>query len=237
MKRTAAKPRRVSESGNRYTELMRSKYQMLRLPLIPTVSLAAFALALVVGSAALWGSSSGTDQPPKETPVSDMQPVDWQTVDSLIADQKFQAALDTVQKLREFAVAAEDDEQWTRALVEAAKLRVALHGYETAVRDLIDSPWPSDPTSRAILDLYTAQAMVAYSEAYGWEIRSRERVISDEEVDLKRWTMDQIVATPPPTEPMPVCGRSVRAGVTPRWGTSAATSIRTPSAAHPRHLA
>ncbi len=123
-----------------------------------------------------------------------MQPVDWQTVDSLIADQKFQAALDTVQKLRELAVEAEDDEQWTRALVEAAKLRVALHGYETAVRDLIDSPWPSDPASRAILDLYTAQAMVTYSQAYGWEIRSRERVISDEEVDLKRWTMDQIVA-------------------------------------------
>ncbi|MCK5378802.1 MAG: hypothetical protein KAJ78_05325, partial [Acidobacteria bacterium] len=161
----------------------------LRLSLIPIVL-----AALIAGSAALGGSSPTTGPPTQATPVAEEVPLDWKNVDRLIADQKFQAALDMVEKLRDRATTEENTEVWTRALVEMTQLRVALHGYETAVKELLENPWPEDPTSRAILDLYTAQAMVTYAQQYSWEIRERERVISDEEVDLKRWTHDQIVA-------------------------------------------
>ena len=120
--------------------------------------------------------------------------VTWADIDKLIAEQKFQAAADAVAELREAARAAGDNDDWTRALVQEVQLRTALHGYETAVRFLRDQPWPDDPASRAVLDLFYAQSLVTYAQVYSWEIRGRERVASDDEVDLKRWTLDQIVA-------------------------------------------
>jgi len=43
-------------------------------------------------------------------------------------------------------------------------------------------------------NLFYAHSLVSYAEIYSWEIRGRERVASDDEVDLKRWTLEQIVA-------------------------------------------
>lgn len=153
-----------------------------------------FALTgLIGGTAAIAGLDPSPGSPPQPKTAPEEVPLDWKTVDRLISEQKFQAALDVVLQLRNEAQGKADAPEWTRALVEEAKIRVALHGYETAVKTLLESPWPSDPTSRAILDLYTAQAMVVYAQQYSWEIRERERVISDDEVDLKRWTHDQIL--------------------------------------------
>jgi hypothetical protein len=45
-----------------------------------------------------------------------------------------------------------------------------------------------------VLDLFYAHSLVSYTQIYSWEIRGRERVVSDDEVDLKRWTLEQIVA-------------------------------------------
>ena len=122
------------------------------------------------------------------------EPVGWDEVDRLVSEQKMQAALDMVEEILAAARQAGDAAEWTRALVEATKLRLALHGYETAVRFLAGAEWPADPTSRAVLDLYQANALVTYARMYSWEIRQRERVVSDDEVDLKRWTTEQIAA-------------------------------------------
>jgi uncharacterized protein YfaS (alpha-2-macroglobulin family) len=169
--------------------IKRSSRRYLKLSLIPTVL-----AAVVGGSVALGGPGPAVGPPTQKPPQAEEAPVNWKTVEIFVAEQKFQAALDTVEQLLNQAMAEEKTEDWTRALIEMTQLRVALHGYETAVQTLLTSPWPDDPSSRAILDLYTAQAMVVYAQNYSWEIRKRERVISDEEVDLKRWTHDQIVA-------------------------------------------
>ncbi len=120
--------------------------------------------------------------------------VDWKVVEKLVSEQKFQAAADAVAEIRRTAAEAGNGEEWTRALVEEVQLRTALHGYETSVRFLHEQEWPDDPTSRAILDLFYARSLVTYAQVYSWEIRGRERVASDDDVDLKRWTLDQIVA-------------------------------------------
>lgn len=164
------------------------KRRALGLSLIPV------AMAALIGcSIALGGPDPAPSPPTVVSQNSEEVPLDWKSVDYLVSEQKFQAAFDLVIQLRDRAVEENDVDAWTRGLVEATQLRIALHGYETAVKELLDNPWPEDPTSHAILDLYTAQAMVVYAHQYSWEIRKRERVISDEDIDLKRWTHDQII--------------------------------------------
>ena len=119
--------------------------------------------------------------------------LNWDEVQRLQNEQKYEAAFEIVNAIRERAMAAADNEEWVRAIVEQVKLRSALHGYETAVRFLKDTPWPDDEVSRAILDLNYAYALTTYVHAYSWEIRQRERVETDGELDLKKWDVDQIV--------------------------------------------
>ncbi len=132
---------------------------------------------------------SGLPTPPDEETAPS-----WSEVERLVSEQKFEAAAAEAARIREAAIEAGDAAEWTRALVEEVKLRTALHGYETSVRFLRDEVWPDDPVSRAVLDLYYANALATYVHAYSWEIAQRERVASDDEVDLKRWTSDQIAA-------------------------------------------
>ncbi len=132
--------------------------------------------------------------PPLEITARTEGEVSWDEVRRLVSEQKMLAAAEVVAALRLRARSAGDAEQWTRALVEEARLRVALHGYASAVRFLRTEPWPDDPVSRAVLDLYTADALITYARAYSWEVRQRERVGPADEVDLDRWTLDQIVA-------------------------------------------
>ena len=120
-------------------------------------------------------------------------PVSWNDVDQLISEQKFEAASEAVTAIRERAREAGDAGEWTRALVEETKLRMALHGYETSVRFLKDQPWPDDAVSRAVLDLFYANSLVTYVHAYSWEIRQRERVETSGELDLKKWDLEQIL--------------------------------------------
>jgi len=120
--------------------------------------------------------------------------VTWEGIDTLISEQKFEAAAAAVAELRDIARTAGDNADWTRALVTEVQLRMGLHGYETAVRFLREQEWPDDAVSRAVLDLTYAHSLVSYAGIYSWEIRGRERVASDDQVDLKRWTLEQIVA-------------------------------------------
>ncbi len=116
----------------------------------------------------------------------------WKAVDALIGEQKFQAALDLTLGHLERARAAKDEADWARALIRATQLQTALHGYETSVRFLREQPWPEGALHRATLDLFYARSLVTYVQAYQWEIRQRERVESKGEVDLKRWTVEQL---------------------------------------------
>ena len=118
----------------------------------------------------------------------------WKDVEEMVADQRLEAAASKVERILREARQAGAEQEWTRALIEGANLRIALHGFEDAVRFLKDESWPAGELHRSLLNLYYAHALTTYVRAYSWEIESRERVDLHGEVDLKKWTKDQILA-------------------------------------------
>jgi uncharacterized protein YfaS (alpha-2-macroglobulin family) len=141
--------------------------------------------------------------PPATKPANPAEPLpvvpwtgeykgDWKKFDELENEQKYEEASKLVEAILEAAKSAARSQEWTRALVRRAQLRMALHGYETAVRHLKDSPWPKDLLGHSMLHFYFAQSLTTYNEAYSYEIRQRERVDTKGELDLKKWTQDQI---------------------------------------------
>jgi uncharacterized protein YfaS (alpha-2-macroglobulin family) len=115
-------------------------------------------------------------------------------VDRLVGEQKVEAAVALIAVIRANAQARGDEIDWTRALVREVQFRTALHGYETAVRFLRETPWPPGPFAHEVLDLFYGQTLVHYLGAYPWEIRQRQRVESKDPLDLKKWTTDEIGA-------------------------------------------
>jgi alpha-2-macroglobulin len=129
---------------------------------------------------------------PSATPVPRPAEATWAEADRLVSEQKYEAAAAVVAQIRIRAQTRGDEDEWTRALVREAQLRSALHGYETVVRFLRETPWPPGPAGQAVLDLFYGQTLVHYLQAYSWEIRQRERVESKDPLDLKKWTVDEI---------------------------------------------
>lgn len=136
-----------------------------------------------------------SQQEPNETTMNTWNEA-WSAIDELVAEQQLQAALDRVEPLIERAqseaASTGDEAQWSRSLIVATQLRIALHGYETAVRALREAAWPQAPAHRGALQLTYAAALRTYLDAYGWEIRQRERTVDREAIDLKAWTTEQI---------------------------------------------
>jgi len=118
----------------------------------------------------------------------------WKDYDQRIEEQKYQEAREVADAILADARKAGQVAEWTRALIRATAVRVALHEVETAVRFLLETPWPEDPVGRALLGLYKAWVLDRWVDAYGWEIRQRERVESPDPLDLKVWSIDQIRA-------------------------------------------
>jgi alpha-2-macroglobulin len=110
-------------------------------------------------------------------------------VQVLVDQQKFQAALD---KLKPSLDEKLPPAEYARRLNQTIQLEVALHGYETAVREFRARPWPKAPLPRAASQLLYAATLLSYYQAYSWEIGRREQTVSAEKVDLKAWTADQI---------------------------------------------
>ena len=131
---------------------------------------------------------------PSPTPVARPAEATWLEADRLVGEQKYEAAAAVMAQIRALAQARGDEAEWTRALVREAQVRSALHGYETVVRFLRETPWPPGPEANAVLDLFYGQTLVNYLQAYSWEIRQRERVESKDPLDLKKWTADEIGA-------------------------------------------
>lgn len=127
-------------------------------------------------------------------PSLGQDPPNWDTVTQLIEENKLESAARVAGEVREAAHANGDDAAYTRALVQETLLRTGLQGYETAVAHLRKTPWPETPRLRAIVQLYYAQALVTYMEAYSWDIRQRERSGSVDDVEPDAWTLDQTAA-------------------------------------------
>ena len=127
---------------------------------------------------------------PVKVPASPL----WKQVEKLTGEQKFEAATKEVEKIRAGAQKAGNDEEWAKALITTIQLRMALHGYETSVRYLMDQPWPRSPVAQMTLRLYYGQTLMGYLSSYSWEIRQREQVVQQGKVDLKKWTQPQIFA-------------------------------------------
>jgi uncharacterized protein YfaS (alpha-2-macroglobulin family) len=124
--------------------------------------------------------------------VEQEQELDRKRLDQLVKEEKFEEAAKEASRLREEAKRRGDDAGWAWALIKEVQLRMALHGYETSVRFLKEEPWPKSPVQRDMLDLFFAQSLVTYYEAYSWEINRRERMEAKGPVDLKAWSKEQI---------------------------------------------
>ncbi len=116
----------------------------------------------------------------------------FKEVDRLADEQKLQAALDKLIEVSKTSSVQADDYLRAEVLIRAAKLRIGLHGYETAVRELKSEAWPKRPEGRVLVDLYYAHALMSYYQMYSWEIRGREKTVGQDKVDLKAWTTEQI---------------------------------------------
>jgi uncharacterized protein YfaS (alpha-2-macroglobulin family) len=118
----------------------------------------------------------------------------WAEVDRLIEEQKLEQAATRIEAIRAAAEQRGDAAAWTRALVRATEVRIALSGFETAVRQLKEARWPPGVLARTGLDLYLGHALTSYLQAYSWEINGRERVETGGKLDLTLWTREQLVA-------------------------------------------
>jgi uncharacterized protein YfaS (alpha-2-macroglobulin family) len=116
-----------------------------------------------------------------------------QEIKKLVDEQKYKAA----KKVAEDYIAKHKEGnqfEYTRGLLERLYLQMGLHGYETSVKELMQSEWPKDPTANAIVTLYYAYSLINYFNSYSWEIEQREEFVATGEVDLKKWTKSQIEA-------------------------------------------
>lgn len=116
----------------------------------------------------------------------------WEEVERLAGEQKLQAALDKVNEMIKSGALQGNAQLSAEAIIKSAQLKIGLHGYETAVRELKSTAWPNEPTARVLIGLYYAHALMSYHQVYSWEIRTREKTVSNGAVDLKAWTTEQI---------------------------------------------
>ncbi|HEY6320015.1 MAG TPA: hypothetical protein VJA16_00470, partial [Thermoanaerobaculia bacterium] len=171
--------------------------------LLRTSMLAILGCALLLGgggatTGASTGGISATAAPP--VPVAAAGPKKsapedpWAEVERLIREQKLEQAASRIQAILAAAERRGDADARARALVRATEVRIALGGFETAVRQLREARWPPGLLPRTGLDLYVANTLTIYLATHSWEINSRERVETGGTLDLAQWTREQIVA-------------------------------------------
>lgn len=118
----------------------------------------------------------------------------WIQAKDLAGKQQYQAALDPLQRLKEELKKNNDDTGLVSVLIQMTLYKVALHGVETAVRDLKEEKWPDEKKSQTLLRLIYAQVLVRYFDYYSYEISQRTKIDGPQEIDLKGMTSEQIFA-------------------------------------------
>jgi alpha-2-macroglobulin len=170
--------------------MLKSRYQVaFLLFLLSTLS---WSIAAGLNPALPTGQAGPAKQGPKPPEWNGDFAEGWRQFDSLTEKQQFEAASSLADRMLASARDARNNPEWTRCLIRYTQLRIALHGYETAVRFLKEQPWPDDRMNASLLNLFYAQALVTYAHSYSWEINRREKTESKKAVDLKAWTRHQI---------------------------------------------
>jgi hypothetical protein len=118
----------------------------------------------------------------------------WSEVNKLIDQELYKEAKTKTEEILAEASSSGRDREWAQALVYRSVLERALHGYETSLRGLMEADWPSNPKYRALLHLYCATSLLDYLDVYRREIAKREKVVSEAELDLRKWTSGQILS-------------------------------------------
>ena len=116
-------------------------------------------ILLLRGVDARLGTAATTTPPaaPAPVPPEKAEPApqgSWAEVDRLIGEQKLEQASGRIEALLAGAERRGDEAAWARALIRATDVRIALGGFETAVRQLREARWPSGVLARTGLDLY-----------------------------------------------------------------------------------
>lgn len=151
-------------------------------------------LVLAVTAAIPHSGSAAKKAPRKKSPVAVASSGDarWTAFDKAVAEAKYAEAADEAKRLRDAAIAAKDDKQWQRALVEEARLRDRLGASSEALRILRSDPWPAGKEFDLERYLLAAQTLESYLQRYRWEIRKRERIESKEALPIEKMTAEQI---------------------------------------------
>ncbi len=174
----------------------------------PAGRLAAAGVAVLLSASALGCGRAGgapspavAQPPPPAGPAAADRPADtgtpppgWAAVETLIEERRYRAALELVAEMRRRAEAGGDEAEWARALVREIELLTGLDGFETAVGHLREAAWPPSPVYRTVLELYYARTLTNYLQVYGWQIANRESVASADELDLRQWSRERILA-------------------------------------------
>lgn len=112
----------------------------------------------------------------------------WEEVKRLQSEQKYSDALKEAEKIYQKAVQEENQQEWLKSLLRVVALKRGLHSYGQAVRFMLEEKWPTATTQKALVHLFYATTLMDYYHNYSWEINQREKVSSQKEVDLKKWT-------------------------------------------------
>jgi uncharacterized protein YfaS (alpha-2-macroglobulin family) len=115
----------------------------------------------------------------------------WKKSVDLANKQQFQSALAPLEELKSQLLKQNNESfDLTKVMLQIARYKIALHGVETAVKDLKSEVWPKTFKPLSLMRLLYGQMLVQYVNYYDYEINSRTRMA--QATDLKDLTMDQI---------------------------------------------
>lgn len=116
----------------------------------------------------------------------------WAKIAQLEKDQQYDAALKLARAELDAAHRRHDEDAAMRALVESARLQLALGEATNAVELLRSEARPRSAVNAAILDLYLGKTLQAYFQTYRYEILQREQVDTRAQAPLQTWTAERL---------------------------------------------
>ncbi|MEM7050913.1 MAG: MG2 domain-containing protein [Acidobacteriota bacterium] len=135
-----------------------------------------------------------TDDSPTPTENATVNADSWQQLEILIAEQKFRQARELAATMLGQARQTGDQDAWALLLIRRASLTIAVGGFEAALEELRDEDRPAGAAGGWVVDLVYGHAIAQYVQAYGWDVRQRERQGSRRDLPFSAWTLGQFVA-------------------------------------------